>query len=72
MVHRQKGVDIKGLITYWKTYVIKAIFFCENANTLVESQVQQVLEFLELALELDTNYNEIDGISRDTLDFSGD
>ena len=70
MVHRKNEIDLRPYVTTWKAYVNKNIF-CQTANTLVESQTQQVLQFLEFALDLETDYNEIEGISKETLDISG-
>ena len=70
MVHERKEYDIWDVVKYFKTFVNKSVF-CVTTNTLNEPQTKEVIRFIEYALEVNTNYKEIGGISRETLDLAG-
>ena len=70
MVHGKVEKDIWDLVKMYKSYILSNQFCLDS--TLVEYQAKLVLQFMEFDLELDTNYDVIDGISKETFIILGE
>ena len=70
MVHGKVEKDIWDLVKMYKSYILSNQFCLDS--TLVEYQTKLVLQFMEFDLELDTNYDVIDGISKETFIILGE
>ena len=69
MVNGKELVEVWSLAKYFKSYVAKNIF-CQG-NMLVEFQTKLVLQFMEFALEKESNYDVVDGTSKENLNTLG-